>query len=173
MRRKPDFNGWGLTIRNSQTRPNQVASVEANSPAQEIGILVDDLIMKVNEESVVGETSLNIISMIEKEFERGVIQLTVIEPHQCSSTLLESFASYRTPTDDSTNSENRFDDLTLPPPPTRIQYYQENAAVTAGVADTHNDSAPQIFIQPVGLLFEIYIDLFEDGLILKGCFIIN
>lgn len=149
-----------------------MASVEANSPAQEVGILVDDLIMKVNEVSVVGETSLNIISMIEKEFERGVIKLTVIEPHQCSSTLLESFASYRTPTDESTNSDNRLDDITLPPPP-QIQYYQDNAARADVVADTHMDSAPQIFIQPVGLLFEIYIDLFEDGFILKECFIIN
>lgn len=140
--------------------------MEANSPAQEVGILVDDLIMKVNEVSVVAETSLNIISMIEKEFELGVIKLTVIEPHQCSSTLLESFASYRTPTDDSSNSDNRLDDITLPPPP-RIQY-QDNAAVAAVAADTHNDSAPQIFIQPVGLLFEIYIHLFEDR-----CFIIN
>lgn len=152
MRRKPDFNGWGLTIRTSQTRPNQIASVEANSPAQEAGILVDDLIMKVNDISLLGEANLNIMTLIENEFECGVIKLTVIEPHQCSSTLLESFA-YRTP-NDSTISENALvDDITLPTPP-QSRRNQDKAVVAAVVADTDTDtdtdSAPQIFIQSVG-----------------------
>ena len=87
---KPDYDGFGFSMRANQTGPHQISSVEANSPAEIAGIRVDDFILKVNNILVVGERYSKTVTMLKNESERGHLKLEVIEPIQCPNHIRNS-----------------------------------------------------------------------------------
>lgn len=67
----------------NQRGPHKISQVETNSPADDGGLRVDDLILKVNDMSVVGERYSKTARLVKNEFERGRIKLEVIAPSKC------------------------------------------------------------------------------------------
>jgi hypothetical protein len=80
---RPDFNGFGFSIRPSPKGPHQISSVEENSPGHLGGLRQDDLILKVNDQNVVGQRFSKTAALIKNESEKGRIKLEVVEPALC------------------------------------------------------------------------------------------
>lgn len=70
-------------MRANQKGPHQISSVEPKSPAEDAGLRVEDLILKVNDVPVVGERYSKTVTVIKNESERGRLKLEVIDPAQC------------------------------------------------------------------------------------------
>lgn len=77
-------------MRANERGPHQISSVEANSPAYDAGLRVEDLILKVNDASVVGERYSKTVTLIKNESERGRLKLEVIDPQQCPTQVRET-----------------------------------------------------------------------------------
>lgn len=84
---RPDFEGFGFSIAANQRGPHKISQVETNSPADDGGLRVDDLILKVNDVSIVGERYSKTVRLMKNEFERGRIKLEVIAPSKCPPDL--------------------------------------------------------------------------------------
>jgi C-terminal processing protease CtpA/Prc len=80
---RPDYDGFGFSIRPSERGPHQVSNVEVGSPGHVAGLLADDLILRVNDTYVVGQRFSKTAALIKNESEKGRIRLEVIEPHLC------------------------------------------------------------------------------------------
>jgi hypothetical protein len=74
-------------MRASESGPHQIKSVEANSPADDAGLRVNDFILKVNDIEVVGERYSKLGTILANESERGRIKLDVIEPEKCPQNI--------------------------------------------------------------------------------------
>ena len=85
--RLTDYEGFGFTVSPNRAGMHQVTSVETGSPAEEAGLRPDDLILKVNDMSVLGESYSRLNTLIENESECGQIKLEVIEPTRCPARL--------------------------------------------------------------------------------------
>lgn len=101
MYTRPDFDGFGFSMRANERGPHQISSVEPNSPAQDAGLRIDDLILKVNDQNVVGERYSKTVALIKNESERGRgLKLEVVDPTQCPpvvrDTLLNAPSTYST-----------------------------------------------------------------------------
>lgn len=97
---RPDYDGFGFSMRANDKGPHQISSVEANSPAMDSGLRGDDLILKVNDLNVVGERYSKTVALIKNESEKGRLKLEVIDPYQCppnlKDTLLAPQSGYST-----------------------------------------------------------------------------
>ena len=80
---RPDYDGFGFSMRPADKGPHQVSSVEQNSPAMFGGLKPDDLILKVNDVNVVGERYSKTISLIKNESQNGRLKLEVIDSKYC------------------------------------------------------------------------------------------
>lgn len=80
---RDDYRGYGFSTRASESGPHQIKSVEADSPADDAGLRVNDFILKVNDIEVVGERYSKLVTILANESERGRIKLEVIEPEKC------------------------------------------------------------------------------------------
>lgn len=74
-------------MRANESGPHQIISVEANSPADEAGLRLNDFILKVNDIEVVGERYSKLVTILANESERGRIKLEVIEPEKCPQNI--------------------------------------------------------------------------------------
>ena len=75
---RPDYDGFGFSLRSSDTGLHQVSLIEAESPAQMADLREDDLILKVNGVNVLGERYIKTVSIIKNESLSGRVKLEVI-----------------------------------------------------------------------------------------------
>ena len=68
--RRPDFEGFGFSIRKFDKGPHQIAKVDKNSPAEYAGVRVNDLLLKINNVEVVEAAYAKIGLIITNEFEK-------------------------------------------------------------------------------------------------------
>ncbi|RNA05783.1 Na(+) H(+) exchange regulatory cofactor NHE-RF2-like [Brachionus plicatilis] len=67
----------------NESGPHMISSVESNSPAEQSGLRADDLILKVGDQSVVGERYTKTTTLIKNECEKGLLKLEVVDPLSC------------------------------------------------------------------------------------------
>ena len=79
--RRPDFEGFGFSIRKFDKGPHQIAKVDKNSPAEYAGVRVNDLLLKINNVEVVEAAYAKIGLIITNEFEKERLKLEVIDEH--------------------------------------------------------------------------------------------
>lgn len=87
---RPDYDGFGFSMRANERGPHQISSVEPGSPAYDAGLRVEDLILRVNDQSVVGERYSKTVTLIKNESERGRLKLEVIDPQQCPASVRDT-----------------------------------------------------------------------------------
>ena len=80
---RPDYDGFGFSIRPSERGPHQVSNVEPGSPGAVGGLRLDDFILKVNDTYVVGQRFSKTAATIKNESDKGRIKLEVVEPSLC------------------------------------------------------------------------------------------
>jgi hypothetical protein len=80
---RPDYDGFGFSIRPSERGPHVVSGVEPDSPGQVAGLRADDLILRVNDVRVVGQRFSRTAAIIKNESEKGRLRLEVIEAAAC------------------------------------------------------------------------------------------
>ncbi|CAF0708112.1 unnamed protein product, partial [Brachionus calyciflorus] len=85
--RRQDFDGYGFSMRASESGPHQISSVETNSPAEQSGLKKEDLILKVNDQNIVGERYSKTTALIKNECEKGILKLEVIDVKSCPSEI--------------------------------------------------------------------------------------
>lgn len=78
---RPDFDGFGFSMRCNDKGPHQISNVELESPAHYSGLKSDDYVLRVNDVDVVGERYNKTVALIKNESEKGRLKLEVIEPH--------------------------------------------------------------------------------------------
>ena len=81
--KRPDFDGYGFSMKPSEVGPHTISSIESNSPAEHSGLKVNDLIIKVGDQNVVGERYSKTTTLIKNECEKGFLKLEVIDPVSC------------------------------------------------------------------------------------------
>jgi predicted metalloprotease with PDZ domain len=74
-------------MKSSEKGPHQISSVEQESPAHMAGLRPDDLILKINEQLVVGERYSRTVTIIKNESQSGRLKLEVIEASECPSEI--------------------------------------------------------------------------------------
>lgn len=86
---RPDYIGYGFSLRKSEIGPHQIANVETNSPALLSGLRDNDYLLKVNDAYVVGERYSKTVTRIKNEGDKGILKLEVIEPESCPREIRE------------------------------------------------------------------------------------
>ena len=81
---RPDYDGYGFSMRSNDKGPHQISNVESLSPAECAGLKADDYLLKVNDINVIGERYNKTVALIKNESEKGRLKLEVVEPHLCS-----------------------------------------------------------------------------------------
>ena len=84
---RPDYDGFGFSMRSNEKGPHQISSVENESPAQVAGLRPDDLILKINDALVLGERYSRTVTLIKNESQAGRLKLEVIEASECPSEI--------------------------------------------------------------------------------------
>jgi predicted metalloprotease with PDZ domain len=84
---RPDYDGFGFSMKSSEKGPHQISGVEQESPAHVAGLRPDDLILKINEQLVVGERYSRTVTIIKNESQSGRLKLEVIEASECPSEI--------------------------------------------------------------------------------------
>lgn len=77
---RPDFNGYGFSMRSNEKGAHQISNVEMDSPAELAGLKGDDYLIKVNDVNVVGERYNKTVALIKNESDKGRLRLEVVEP---------------------------------------------------------------------------------------------
>ena len=80
---RPDYDGFGFSMRSNDKGPHQISQVEIDSPAMIAGLRADDLILRVNESSVLGERYSKTVTLIKNESQSGRLKLDVISVEEC------------------------------------------------------------------------------------------
>ena len=81
---RPDYDGYGFSLRSKEKGPHQISNVESLSPAECAGLKADVYLLKVNDINVVGERYNKTVALIKNESEKGRLKLEVVKPHLCS-----------------------------------------------------------------------------------------
>ena len=77
---RPDFEGFGFSMRPNDKGPHQISNVELDSPASLAGIKAEDFVLKVNDLNVAGERYPRTVALIKSQSQEGRLKLQVIEP---------------------------------------------------------------------------------------------
>ncbi|RNA30761.1 Na(+) H(+) exchange regulatory cofactor NHE-RF3 [Brachionus plicatilis] len=77
IRSSPNFSNPGFILKKNELGMNVISELEPNSPSERSGLDVNDLILKVNDQSVVGERLAKIISQINYSYKNGFVKLEV------------------------------------------------------------------------------------------------
>ncbi len=108
---RPDYQGFGFTMRANEKGPHQISNVEKDSPAMLAGLQSNDLILKVNDVSIVGERYSKTVTLIKNELEKGRLKLEVIEPSLCPPDVRNAILSAPSATSTVASRRSRGDGL--------------------------------------------------------------
>ena len=83
LTKKTDFLGLGFSISQSDEGPHKIVDIEPGSPAEEAGLKQNDLIIKINNQDVVGQRYHRMAAMLKTESQIGHLKIEVIDPDLC------------------------------------------------------------------------------------------
>lgn len=84
----PHFDGYGIHLScNKDWRGLFIEDIEINSPAENAGLLRNDIILRVNGRSIENEDFFSIISFIQHELQQDQIEFLVLDPYSAELAL--------------------------------------------------------------------------------------
>lgn len=77
IRSIPNFSRAGINLELNKFGMSIISSLEKNSPSERSGLMINDIILKVNDEYVYGERLARINNLINKSYRNGSVKLEI------------------------------------------------------------------------------------------------
>ena len=79
----------GFDLKKNDNPPYQIINIKPNSPAQAVGLMEDDILLKINDTEVNNDTYAHTASLIGKSIKdnNGFVKFEVIQPKDKAVTL--------------------------------------------------------------------------------------